>query len=320
MEPDFYAKRSQKLLLSGYPVALTTLDCTVPNAPIVYWHWHDEVEFQYIQKGHAYITCDEDNFAVSEGDIVFINQAVRHFITPAGDNGVVISSVVVNPSFILGFGQLELENRYVTPIIANQTFNHLHIACGNSLHPHFLPHLTQLIALNKEHPAGYELLSKACILQLWNLLYSQLPSGTATASRLSARTANQDAQRTKQAMLYIQEHFMEPVTLDDIADSILVSKSECCRCFRRAAGLSPVEYLMRYRITESARFMHRKTHESISEIAGAVGFNNASYFNKVFKKYMGCTPTEYRQSLRRDLSTCQKNCAATALPENAGKR
>lgn len=57
---------------------------------------------------------------------------------------------------------------------------------------------------------------------------------------------------------------------------------------------------MRYRIMESAKYMYRKTHESISEIAGIVGFNNTSYFNKVFKKTMGCTPTEYRQSLRKD--------------------
>ena len=103
-------------------------------------------------------------------------------------------------------------------------------------------------------------------------------------------------------MVYIQEHFMESVTLDDIAGSILVSKSECCRCFKRTTGLSPIEYLMRYRIMESAKHRHRQTHEYISEIAGAVGFNNTSYFNKIFKKYIGCTPTEYRQSLRKHIS------------------
>ena len=82
MEPDFYTKRTQQLLLSGYPVHVDTIDCSSPNAPIIHWHWHEEIEFQYIQKGEAYITCEEDNIAVSEGDIVFINQAVWHFISP----------------------------------------------------------------------------------------------------------------------------------------------------------------------------------------------------------------------------------------------
>lgn len=300
MEPDFYVKRTQRLLLSGYPVELITVDCTQPDAPIVYWHWHEEIEFQYIQQGQAYITCDEDNITVTEGDIVFINQAVRHFITPAGADGVIFSSIVVNPSFILGFGQLDLENKYINPITANRSFGFLHITCEDSLYQQFMPPLKQLITLNENCPSGYELLSKACILQLWKLLYDQLPVKASDSSRLSARTANQDAQRVKQAMLYIQEHFMEPVTLDDIAESILVSKSECCRCFRRATGLSPIEYLMKYRVMESAKYMHRRTHESISEIAGAVGFNNVSYFNKIFKRFIGCTPTEYRKALKKE--------------------
>lgn len=300
MKPDFYEKRTKKLLLSGYPVELTTIDCTTPDAPIIHWHWHEEVEFQYIQKGQAYITCDEDNITVSEGDIVFINQSVRHFITPADKDGVIYSSIVVNPSFILGLGQLELENKYISPITANRSFNCLHITVENGLYQQFMPPLKELIALNTDKPSGYELLSKANILQLWKLVHDQLPAGASDSSKRSARTANQDAQRAKQAMLYIQEHFMESVTLDDIADSIHVSRSECCRCFKRATGLSPVEYLMKYRIMESAKCMHRKTHESISEIAGAVGFNNTSYFNKIFKKFIGCTPTEYRQYLRKE--------------------
>lgn len=188
MRPDFYEKRTQKLLLSGYPVELTTVDCTTPDAPIVYWHWHDEIEFQYIHKGQAYITCDEDTITVSGDDIVFINQAVRHFITPAGADGVIFSSVVIHPSFILGFGQLELENKYVNPIIADRSFSHLHLSHSHCIYQQFLPHLKQLITLNESRPSGYELLSKACILQLWNLLQDQHPSGTDTDSRLSARS------------------------------------------------------------------------------------------------------------------------------------
>lgn len=300
MDPDFYTKRTQKLLLSGYSLELFTFDSTVPDAPIVHWHWHDEIEFQYVLKGHAYITCNEKNLYVSEGDIIFVNQGVRHFITPSEDGGGIFYCTVIHPSFILGYGQLELESKYINPVISSQTFCCLHITKSNTLYQQFLLPLNQLIALNTEHPTGYELLSKSYVLQLWKLIYDQLLAASPASPNTTARTANQDAYRVKQAILYRQEHFMDPVTLADISDAILVSKSECCRCFKRVTGLSPIEYLMRYRIMESAKYMYRKTHESISEIAGIVGFNNTSYFNKVFKKTMGCTPTEYRQSLRED--------------------
>ncbi len=300
MDPDFYVKRTQKLLLSGYPIELSTFDCTLPDAPIVHWHWHDEIEFQYVVKGNAYITCNEKNLSVSEGDIIFVNQAVRHFITPSENGGGIFYCIVVHPSFLLGYGQLELESKYISPVISSQAFSCLHITSNNKMYQQFLVPLTQLITLNTEHPVGYELLSKSYLLLLWKLIYDQLPTISPSSPSTTARTANQDAYRVKQAILYIQEHFMDPITLADISDAILVSKSECCRCFKRVTGLSPIEYLMRYRIMESAKYMYRKTHESISEIAGIVGFNNTSYFNKVFKKTMGCTPTEYRQSLQEE--------------------
>ncbi len=157
MDPDFYTKRTQKLLLSGYSLELFTFDSTVPDAPIVHWHWHDEIEFQYVLKGHAYITCNEKNLYVSEGDIIFVNQGVRHFITPSEDGGGIFYCTVIHPSFILGYGQLELESKYINPVISSQTFCCLHITKSNTLYQQFLLPLNQLIALNTEHPTGYEL-------------------------------------------------------------------------------------------------------------------------------------------------------------------
>lgn len=293
MNPDFYTQRTKRLLQSGYPVEVSTIDCTLSDEP----HCHDEIEFQYVMKGHACITCGEDNLLASEGDIIFVNQSVKHIITPVGNDKVVFCCAAIHPSFILGFGQLELEAKYVNPILSDSSFRYLHITFDNCLYQQFLSPLEQLIQLNNIHTDGYELLSKVCILQLWKLIYDLLPTKSSVPSGI---TANQDEQRVRQIMLYIQEHFMEPLTLDDIAGSILISRSECCRCFKRTTGLSPFEYLMRYRITESTKRMHRRTHESISEIACAVGFNNTSYYNKVFKKFMNCTPSEYQRSLNKE--------------------
>ena len=90
--------------------------------------------------------------------------------------------------------------------------------------------------------------------------------------------------------------------LEDLSRSIHISKSECCRCFKRTLQVTPIEYLMKYRIFKAANMIQHDDplSHSISELAFAVGFNNASYFNKVFRQYLKCTPSEYKRSTRND--------------------
>ena len=177
---------------------------------------------------------------------------------------------------------------------------HLHITADDSNYNTFHTHLLEIIKQNTEKNSCFELISKASVLYIWQELFTLSNQESLSPAK---KTAAQDEQRVKQAILYIQEHYMESITLDDIAASILVSKSECCRCFKRALNITPFEYLMKYRILASTKKMHNKTLDSISEIAGSVGFNNTSYYNKIFKKYMNCTPTEYRSSIKKDLPT-----------------
>ncbi|MDE6910479.1 MAG: AraC family transcriptional regulator [Lachnospiraceae bacterium] len=293
---NFYTKRTQRLLFSGYPLEVSKVECRPDDIQSV--HRHDEIEFLYHIKGEACITCRQKKIPIREGDILFINQLAEHSIASVGSRTAESHSIRIHPTFILGYDQSDfLLNKYLTPVTSNSTFSCLHIPSSHHLYQPFSQLLKQLIQLNSGQSCGYELLSKACILQLWKLVYEQLPDSAAASARAALHNTGQDAHRVKQAVLYIQEHFMEPLTLDKIADSILVSKSECCRCFKRAIGLTPIEYLMKYRIMESAVRMKQKESESISEIAGTVGFNNTSYYSKVFKKMMGCTPSEYRQSL-----------------------
>lgn len=291
-DPDFYVKRTQSLITSDYPVEIINYDFSDSNPLIVRWHWHEDIEFQYITEGQFYITCGETNLTATKGDIIFINQNVHHFMTPACQEHCQLCSIIVNPQFIVGLGQLELQKKYVSPVLLSPKLENLHIKTDYENYEIWNKYIQELISLNDKRLPGYELLTKAALLNLWKQLYDI----AANDKNLSSKTASQDEQRTKQAVLYIHEHFMEAVTLDDIASSIMVSKSECCRCFKRTLGITPFEYLMKYRIQEAAKRIHRKPQDSISEIAGSVGFNNTSYFNKIFKKYMECTPSEYRNS------------------------
>lgn len=297
-DPDYYVKRSRNLLQNDYPIEISCLNFTQADPLLIRWHWHEEIELEYIVSGQVYVTCEEENILASQGDLVFINQNVRHFITPVQTDGCLLYSIVVHPTFIFGFGQLELEKKYIAPVLHDSALKHIHITKDSPDYENYLSEIREILSLNDLKEDGYELLTKSVLLRIWYQLYKM---STTLVSGSVPKTAVQDEQRVKQAILYIQEHFMETVTLEDIAGSIMVSKSECCRCFKRTLNTTPFEYLMKYRIMESTKRMHRKPQESISEIAGSVGFNNTSYYNKIFRKYMDCTPTEYRNSIKKEL-------------------
>ena len=108
-DPDYYVKRSRNLLQNDYPIEISCLNFTQADPLLIRWHWHEEIELEYIVSGQVYVTCEEENILASQGDLVFINQNVRHFITPVQTDGCLLYSIVVHPTFIFGFGQLELE-------------------------------------------------------------------------------------------------------------------------------------------------------------------------------------------------------------------
>lgn len=299
-DPDYFQKRSQQLLLSGFPMELLNIDFISDASTFIRWHWHDEIEIIYVQEGQAYVTCNEDTIYISKGDIFMITPNVKHFITPYDENNTFMISIIMHPSCLFGIGQLEMEKKYINPVIHSQSYKYLLISTKSAAYKHIHKHLKSIIEIFSKKDFGYELLAKSAMLQMWKYIF-EYADDTIQHTFKQSKIVSQDEQRVKQAILFIHEHYMETITLDDISNSIMVSKSECCRCFKRTLNVSPFEYLMKYRILESTKRMSKKPHESISEIAGAVGFNNTSYYNKIFKKFMDCTPTEYRTSIKKHI-------------------
>lgn len=97
---------------------------------------------------------------------------------------------------------------------------------------------------------------------------------------------------------YIEQNYKRPVTLDDMADLICVSKSYLCRTFRGAYGITPVNYLLKTRINRAKQLLI-STDMKIKLLSTECGFNDTSYFCMVFKRMEGITPDEFR-SLHKD--------------------
>lgn len=75
-----------------------------------------------------------------------------------------------------------------------------------------------------------------------------------------------------------------------------LSERECLRCFHRMIGDTPIQYLLKYRLMQSAAMLHAAPTACIAEISAACGFDNPSYFSKQFRRFYQCTPREYRNA------------------------
>ena len=137
---------------------------------------------------------------------------------------------------------------------------------------------------------AYELLIKAKLYEVWYLLYTHaaLTEGAAGGARDSR------AVMIKEVIAYIQAHYEEHIGIPELAERFHVSEGHLCRMFKGMTQKSVVEYLNYYRISVSVELLNMGEHD-IGQIAGMTGFNNISYFNRMFRRFMRMTPSEYRK-------------------------
>ena len=94
---------------------------------------------------------------------------------------------------------------------------------------------------------------------------------------------------------FIQENYMEKISLADIAAAGAVGQSKCCKLFARFFFQSPTMNLTQHRLSKSMELL-LNTDLPIIEIALSVGFGSASYYTETFRKWMGKTPSEFRKA------------------------
>ena len=103
-----------------------------------------------------------------------------------------------------------------------------------------------------------------------------------------------DSERIKTMLQYIMDNYGEAIDTTAIARSASVSESECLRCFRAAIGTTPIRYLREYRIEQAANRL-ANSQASIADIAAGCGFQDISYFTKIFREMKGVTPKVYQK-------------------------
>jgi AraC-like DNA-binding protein/ligand-binding sensor protein len=118
------------------------------------------------------------------------------------------------------------------------------------------------------------------------------------SNRIILQEQNAEPPAITRAKQYISEHQTEELSLDQVAKSVHTSKFYFCKMFRKATGINFTDYLSRVR-TERAKNLLLNPNLRVSEIAYEVGFQSLTHFNRVFKRILGQSPTDYRSQLAR---------------------
>ncbi len=274
-----------------FPCAAFSLEYTGSVKNEIPWHWHEEMEVIYIKKGALRLMVPGNTLYLKKGEGIFINSKILHYAE--AQDYCVIHSLVFHPSLI-GADNSIFAQKYIYPLTNVQGLAYCLFSSDNR----WLMEMTNCIIkafeamLNK--PLGYEFAVRENLSHLCLSLYQQY------AAEISENIIepDHDTLRLRKMMDFIHAHYTENPSLSHIAKAGTIGERECLRCFRRAIQISPMQYLLKYRITQGASMLLSNRSSSISEISRLCGFDSPSNFSQMFKRFYRCTPREYRQGVK----------------------
>ncbi len=260
------------------------------------WHWHTDVEFIWVMQGGIRLDTNNHSFTVHTGEGAFINSNVLHYKEPLAGPVPISLDHVFNVRLLSGGHKNILEQKYITPVIECRELEAMVFTPAVANQRTILELLRRSYDAAEREEFGYEFEVRNDLSTVWSLLCREAEP----LIRAKRKLPDQGEERIKNMMLYIRDHYSEKITLGQIADAASISERECLRCFAANLNTTPFTYLLDYRVRRAASELC-ETNKPVTEIAYDCGFWGTSYFCKVFKKSMECTPSQYRKLYRKSM-------------------
>ena len=281
---------------------------------LVKHHWHEEVEIIYFPGGTFTLDINMETFDVSSECFYFINPGELHSIRARSKEVSMEYAVVFQPELLcspfydtvqtqlvqplqngrLIFPRCISANHPVFPIIKEQ-FQNITNAFYRCSFSEQLEELHDSLHINLFRASGNaivgladQLLIKASLLNIFADFSNR---------QLFSQTEKSDDRRVetiKTIITYIRDHYQEKIYIRDLASLIGLNEQYFCRFFKKAIGMSPIEYLNEYRIRQAVRLL-KASSLPVTEICLDCGYNNMGNFLREFRKYTGTTPLQYRK-------------------------
>lgn len=284
---------SKEELLPGFspdfPYIATCAELDKYLESIVPWHWHRTVELFYMKSGSLEYTTPKGKWTFPASSGGFVNSNVLHSTSfQASIDSNIQLLHLFDPSFLSGEHGSRMEAKYILPLTTAPGVEVIPLYPDVPEQAVILEEIKQAFELS-EQEWGYEFKLREALSNIWLKLFELVRPAMEQGS-----TSSDSDDKIKMLMVYIHEHYREPISVDQLAQAAHISKRACFRLFRDTLHMTPVEYIRSYRLQKACQML-AKSKEPVTQIAYCCGLGSSSYFGKTFREEFGCSPVEYRR-------------------------
>lgn len=257
-------------------------------------HWHSQAELFWLISGCVELRVNGETRRVEAGGGCFINSGAMHAFSAVTAAPCRYRSIVFDPAIVGGMPGGVFDAMYVRPLLEKGA--PVIEALPGEGAARFRRCVDAVFAACQSEHLGYEFEVRAALSELLLDIWRR------GGARTPLRPAGAQEERIKRMLNWIGENLDGDIQLEGIAAAGNVCPRVCQRLFQKYLRCRPGEYVQRARIFQATEAI-AATNDSITEIAMANGFSSPSYFTKLFRRYLGSAPREYRQACRDGLST-----------------
>lgn len=278
---------ARKLLEAGKLISVR------PHTRFIHFpeHMHNYVEVIYMCSGSTHHIINGNDVLLETGELLFLNQNALQEIYPAGEDDIAVNFIILPEFFDYALKMMEAEENLLRNFVVDclrgkeQTGGYLHFRVADILPIQNLVENLIWTILNKQ--PNKRSINQATMGLLFLQLMNQIDRVKTDAS--------DDRQRFMMTVLsYIEEHYRDG-ELSGLARQLHYDLYWMSKEIKKQSGKTYTELVQEKRLSQAA-YLLRHTAMPVMDIALAVGYENVSYFHRIFQKRFGMTPRKYRLS------------------------
>lgn len=254
-------------------------------------HTHNYVEMIYMCSGSTHHVINGEDVILKQGELLILNQNAVQEIYPAGEGDVAVNFIILPEFFDYGLKMMETEENQLRDFIVdclrgeNHSSGYLHFKVAEVLPVQNLLENLIWTIVNKQP-------NKRSINQAtMGLLFLQLMNHM---DKMETDAASEQQKFIIQVLSYVEEHYKSG-ELTELAEELHFDIYWLSKEIKKRTGKTYTDLIQAKRLSQAA-YLLRTTAMNVMDISMAVGYDNISYFHRIFQKKYGMTPRRYRIS------------------------